>query len=484
MNKRWLIAGSLLLTALAITIGGLVSNWNREREARIQQTFFDLLAADAAVGLAALDAVAETDDPRFLGPLIDLYWASQINLLSWPDPAEILETLNQIADEEAGEEVGNEWADWVAWYSRSDIEPPENYRQWKGALLGELTADFEAFFIEPVAEGFRLEEVVWGGVAKDGIPALDYLEQIPILEGDYTPRDAIFGVSISGDSRAYPLRVMDWHEMANDFIGDTPVAIAYCTLCGSAIAFKSELPDGTVLDFGSSGLLYRSNKLMYDRQTNTLWNQLTGEPVMGPLVGQVDHLERLPIVISTVGEWAERHPDATILPLETGHFRDYTAGAAYGEYFYSDDLRFPAALIDDRLPAKAQVFSVIVDDIPKAYPVDRLSQQPLINDLIGTQPLVLINFSRDINVYGYSYELEYITYRAGVETRAYERGDESFIELNLETNELVSATGEAWQIEEERLIGPNGEELKRVSGSIVYWFGWQSFYQNSELYEN
>ena len=113
--------------------------------------------------------------------------------------------------------------------------------------------------------------------------------------------DLVFGIEINGDARAYPLRIMGWHEMVNDVIGGVPVALAYCTLCGSGILFDTQL-EGTdePLVFGSSGLLYRSNKLMFDRKTNSLWNQFSGEPVVGPLVGSDIKLKVRPITLSLI----------------------------------------------------------------------------------------------------------------------------------------------------------------------------------------
>ena len=187
-----------------------------------------------------------------------------------------------------------------------------------------------------------MEEVVWGGVALDGIPALVNARMLPADEADYiTPTELVFGVEINGDARAYPLRILDWHEMANDVVGGVPVALAYCTLCGAGVLFDTRVGDATY-EFGSSGFLMRSNKLMYDRTTYTLWNQLTGEPVLGKLADGSIELKRLPVVVSTWQAWHARHPDTQVLSLETGHLRDYTPGNPYGSYFASPDTMFPA----------------------------------------------------------------------------------------------------------------------------------------------
>ncbi|MFK7801016.1 MAG: DUF3179 domain-containing protein [Anaerolineae bacterium] len=449
-------------------------------EAKLDQAKLlnDLLSADEQTHTAAFKTIVDSGDPVFLAPLIDLYWAGQVGLNDWSGSAETVAALEKLS----GESLGDEWADWVTWYSRSSHGPPAGYTAWKGELFTGVDSDFGRFFEGMTAENFRVEEVVWGGVAKDGIPALDFIKQVPIAEAKgFTPKDAVFGLSINGDHRAYPLRIMDWHEMANDVVGGEAVSIAYCTLCGSAIAYKTTHPASEApIDFGSSGLLYRSNKLMYDRQTNTLWNQLTGRPVMGPLVGQVDQLEILPLVITTIEAWQAQHPDATVVPLETGTFRDYTAGAAYGDYFVREELLFPVGEIDDRLPAKTQVFALQVDDAAGAYPVEAFGAEPVINDQLGGINVVLIAASSNINVYGYSYELEYITYSAGGEIRAFERGDHLF-ELTAD-GVLIDEDDRVWEIQEDQLIGPNQESLKRLGGHISFWFGWQSFYPETAVY--
>jgi hypothetical protein len=121
------------------------------------------------------------------------------------------------------------------------------------------------------------------------------------------PDDPVIGVAINGDVRAYPRRIIDWHEMVNDVVGGVPVSLAYCTLCGSAVLYDGRL-EGRTLRFGTSGLLYRSNKLMYDRETRTLWEQYSGEPVWGPLVGSGLRLEVLPAVHTRWSEWSCTRP--------------------------------------------------------------------------------------------------------------------------------------------------------------------------------
>ena len=198
------------------------------------------------------------------------------------------------------------WFDWMVWQeAHPEIVPHPSYAALKLDVLQRIDPEFLRFFepqwARPEAMRIRMEEITWGGVPVDGIPSLDNPtliagRQAGYLHGD----DLVFGVEINGDARAYPLRIMGWHEMFNEVIGGVPVALAYCTLCGSGILFESQVQGReTPFVFGSSGLLYRSNKLMFDRQTDSLWNQFTGEPVVGPLVDSGIVLKIRPVVITS-----------------------------------------------------------------------------------------------------------------------------------------------------------------------------------------
>ena len=180
-------------------------------------------------------------------------------------------------------------------------------------------------------------------------------------------KDRVFGVYINGDARAYPHRILDWHEMTNDVVGETPVSLSYCTLCGSGILYDGRV-EKQQYTFGSSGLLYRSNKLMYDNQTHSLWSNLTGEPISGKLANSGIKLKMLPVVVTTWWEWVKLHPDTQVLDLDTGYELDYSQ-SPYEEYFRSDDTMFPVWLQSDRLKNKDWVFALIVNGKPKAYPV-------------------------------------------------------------------------------------------------------------------
>ena len=292
------------------------------------------------------------------------------------------------------------------------------------------------------------------------------------------PDEPVFGISINGDQRAYPLRILDWHEMANDVVGGVPMSLAYCTLCGAGIAFDGRTSDGETYTFGSSGFLYRSNKLMYDRQTRTLWNQLTGEPVLGELVGTGIKLDLLPVVLTTWESWLTQHPDTVVLDVDTGFQRPYMPGAAYGTYFASDETMFPVWQRSNLLETKDRIYAMQVDGIPKAYPVDILIEEQVVNDTIGEMNLVLVATRGDVTVQAGPVT----TYNAGGEVRAYDRGEEMFTP-GPDADTLIDSTGRAWQVTEEALLGPDGESAPRINGHLAYWFGWYSFFPQTLLYE-
>ena len=234
-----------------------------------------------------------------------------------------------------------------------DFHPADSdtdaYIAFKRALFGALYPRMAAMMDPGAPRLIDAREVLWGGVEVDGIPALEFPAQVSVQEAAawINDSDPVIGVAINGDVRAYPIRIIAWHEMVNDTVGGLPVSLAYCTLCGAPILYDGRAGDA-VYRFGTSGLLYRSNKLMYDRTTETLWNQFSGEPVWGPLAGRGIRLTPLPAVHTTWGEWRRAHPGSTVLDIETGFRRDYGPGVAYADYNASPDPLFYVPIQDDR----------------------------------------------------------------------------------------------------------------------------------------
>lgn len=441
------------------------------------ELMYFLVERNSLIFDAALARVLEQGDMRFASVLLETMRASQVGLL--PFRAEISAlALQQLT----GEPHGNNWGAWVSWYGGTDLTPPPGFTTWKGELLGGIDPGFALFLQSEFESTVRAEEIQWGGVRVDGIPALDQSPMIPAAEADYlAPTDAVFGLSINGDNRAYPLRIVDWHEMANDVVGGVPVSLAYCTLCGAAVAYDGRGSDGVTYDFGSSGFLFRSNKLMYDRQTRTLWNQLTGEPVLGRLVGTDVKLDLLPVVLTTWDDWLETHPDTQVLSIDTGWNRPYDTGAAYGDYFQSSEVMFPVWQRSDLLETKDQVYALTIEGQPKAYPIKILTEERVSNDTHADQPVVLVSAWDVVQLEGINRRAGLVNYSPGAEVRAYDRGDFEFSSGETE-DEIVDQDGMAWTVTEEALVAENGETLERLPGHLAFWFGWFAFFPNTEVY--
>ncbi len=277
-------------------------------------------------------------------------------------------------------------------------------------------------------------------------------------------------------------------QRLNARVDGMPVMLAYCTLCGSGVLYDATVPDltyetlegetvelgDTVLEFGSTGMLMRSNKLMYDRNTNTVWNALTGEPAFGPLVSADVQLDILPVVISDWATWQAEHPDTSVLTLRTGFARDYTNGAAYSDYFNDPNfIMFPVWQQDTTdQEAKEMVYGLFVEGIRKAYPLAAIVPEQVTNDTIGETDVVLVTRATP--------EREFFE-PGGAAVRAYRSEG---IEFSPTDDPLVveDADGNAWQVTENALIGPDDQELRRLGGHLAFWFGWYAYFPETEVY--
>lgn len=361
--------------------------------------------------------------------------------------------------------IAETWFDAMLWQqAHPEIVAHPSYRIIKLALFERIDPAFLRFLGDTrgLAENLdiRLEEIVWGGVTVDGIPALDNPTLVAADHADagyLLEDDLVFGLEINGDVRAYPLRIMGWHEMLNDVVGGVPVALAYCTLCGSGILFETAVEGRDApFVFGSSGFLYRSNKLMFDRETDSLWNQFTGEPVSGPLRGSGIALKIRPVTIARWADWRATHPDSRVLSMETGYRRNYGSGVVYRDYFASPDLMFPVITGDVTNPApKDHVYGVRTAGGAKAWPLAVFAPGVVINDTVGLDEVVLLGDG------------------AAQTVRAYRRDGRTF-QASTEPMALRDASG-VWTVGETELRGPGGTRLPRVPGHVAYWFAWNSY---------
>ena len=227
------------------------------------------------------------------------------------------------------------------------------------------------------ANGFDLDrasipvdEIVRGGPPRDGIPALRNPERLPASDSPWLDSDWILGVEIEGEARAYPLAILIWHEVVNDELGGRPILISYCPLCGTGLVFDRRVAN-RVRQFGVSGLLYRSDMLMFDRESQSLWSQISAQAVTGPSRGA-----RLTLLRSQMmpwGHWRASHPQTSVLSRETGYRRRY-GHSPYGDYEHSARLLFPARR-DPRFHPKMPTLGLrVAGGAARAYPADEVAK--------------------------------------------------------------------------------------------------------------
>lgn len=217
-----------------------------------------------------------------------------------------------------------------------------------------------------------LERLEQGCPRRDCIPAIDDPAFVPAAELDFLqPDDLVLALAINGDARAYPANILNAHEIVNDTVGGEPVAVTYCPLCGSGLAFKRVM-DGETVAFGVSGLLHENDLVMYDRRTESLWQQITGEAIVGPKTGA--RLEQVPLTMTQWKRWRGSHPDTRVLTGPQGSDADY-AGDHYAEYARSDRLLFPVKNESERLGRKDVVFGFEVGGKPLAVPASVLEER-------------------------------------------------------------------------------------------------------------
>ena len=268
-------------------------------------------------------------------------------------------------------------------------------------------------------------EIQRGGPPKDGIPAIDRPKFVAPGEARMKWGERILGVALNGEAKAYPVRILNWHEVVNDSVGGMPVAVTYCPLCGSGVTF-SRVVDDKQRSFGVSGLLYNNDVLLYDRESNSLWSQILGKAVTGPSKGV--KLEVVPTTHTSWEDWIARHPDTLVLSEDTGHARDYSRDP-YAGYDANPVIPFPVANSSSRFDNKDVVLGLEVDGKYKAYPFTELAKtEGLIVDTVG---------DREIRV---AYDAKHRT---------------------------------------ARVLDAAGKELPSL---ITYWFAWYAFYPQGEVF--
>lgn len=450
-----LIIGTLLVLSMLAAPAHGKSKKKSSKRAVPAEDMVEMLFAEPGTQRKTLRTIHATWQPGYTVMLVELLGLSRDLALT----EQLIDSLEQ----HTGQTFGRDLKSWYDWIWSQEIEPHPQYAQFKNRFYRNIDPHFGRYFTNDPEPQIRLDEVRWGGVHQDGIPPLRDPKMIRADAAGYLEDDHIvFGLEVNGDARAYPKRILAWHEMFTDTIAGVPVAGVYCTLCGTVLLYETNV-DGTQHEIGTSGFLYRSNKLMYDRATQSLWNTLWGRPVIGPLVGKGIELPRRSVVTTTWGEWRRRHPDTTALSLDTGHRRDYGEGVAYREYFATDELMFTVPKLDRRLKNKAEVltFHPRGDNPALAISADFLMQHPIHIDTIGDVQLVIL------------------TDRSGA-NRAYQTQGQKFVEWD-QDHTAVDDKGQEWTLSESALSTAEGTKLSRYPAQRAFWFGWYAAYPSTRL---
>ncbi len=363
--------------------------------------------------------------------------------------SEIISLLEKKTNQKFGYDI-YAWLEWL-WNKEEQILP--FYGDWIARIYKNIDPNFEKYFKNRTNQSLiRLDEVRWGGVLQDGIPPLRRPKMLEGNEANYLADDHIvFGISINGDHRAYPKRILAWHEMFVDRIGGKLITGVYCTLYGTVIAYDSEF-EGKIYNLGTSGFLYRSNKLMYDKETQSLWNTIEGKPVIGPLNSLGITLKSYSVVTTTWAKWKELHPKTKVLSLNTGYRRNYNEGIAYQDYFSKDELMFNVPELDTRLKNKEEVLIIRAKDYkedPLAISANFLSKNTVYQNKIRETNFVVLTDESGGN-------------------RVYESKDYSFSKIVDEG--IKDVHGVLWKIKEQDLTSSKGEVLKRLPCHRIFWF--------------
>ncbi len=313
-------------------------------------------------------------------------------------------------------------------------------------------------------------QVFDGGPGKDGIPAIDNPKFISVNEVPSYLRDddLVVGVQIGNEVRAYPHPILDWHEIVNDEIDGTAFSVTYCPLTGSALTWNRMLSNSKTT-FGVSGLLYNSNLIAYDRETDSYWSQMMMTAVHGQLIGQQADL--ITMVETRWDTWREMYPGSKILSTNTGFNRQYGV-YPYGDYRTSNQLLFPVSNTDDRLHRKERILGIILGDETRVFQINEFSDTiQTINDSYLDYLFVTVG-SRTLNI---------------ADTYARILDDGTVLHFDPVQNQLPvimkDDEGTLWDIFGFAVEGPRaGTQLPQAESYIAYWFAWTAFFPNAAIH--
>ncbi len=355
-----------------------------------------------------------------------------------------------------------------------------------------MTEDDRSFGLQTATNGWNTnwnkhtveyDELLSGGPPRDGIPSIDDPQFIgPAEAGEWLADiEPVIALEINGEARAYPLQVMTWHEITNDTVGGVPVAVTFCPLCNSAITFDRRF-NGDVFEFGTSGLLRKSDLVMYDRTTETLWQQFTGEGIIGDLAGE--QLDFVPSSLISFADFKAAYPEGEVLSRDTGFSRRYGENPYMGYDAIGNSPFLYSGPTDGRLPAMERVVTVPLANADVAYPLSILSEVGVINDTQAGQDMVVFHTPGTSSALG-----------AKSIAAAEDVGATGIFNPNVNGQKLTfkkngdqiidEKTGSTWNVVGQATDGPlAGTQLESVVHADHFWFSWAAFKPDTIIYAN
>lgn len=460
-------------------------------EARLGTLVNQLLERDVGAHADAIDELAEVGDDRVVPHLLEVLVIDAIGndwsefgfpaVLRDRDPPRYLalpevqwpgvrDALAAIAEPEF--DSAHAWVEWESWYSQQDIEPLGGFDDWKMRLYrsylppvgGLLTCE---------SRDFDLQDIRWGNCDRSFLAALNAPDFVAGDEVDSTGTggeydryleadDTVFGFELDGTPYAVARWVLFPHELMNATLSGVPVSLTYCTLCNAPILYDRRVDD-EMLTFGSSGMLLSGNKVMYDEETETLWDQHSGTPLGGPYLERDADLllDQIAVTQTTWAEWKAEYPDTLALDIDTGYDYDYSyydGNLGFFEHYWNrEEIVQPGVQrASDRLPEKASVYGIAGSDGTEVWvvPVDDLDADAVLTGTIDGQDVVALrDATGDVAVYE-------------APPTPLERTDTG----------LLDADGETWTVSRAGLQSETGNTRERLTGRHGLWFAFRTHY--------
>ncbi|MFB6297729.1 MAG: DUF3179 domain-containing (seleno)protein [Salinirussus sp.] len=453
-------------------------------ESRLTALLDRLLVKDVDEHAAALSELAGVGDERVVPHLVELCYLDTVANdwakfgfpeifrrkhpprplthpeVRWPG---VVETLRAVADPDY-DDPETAWLRWETWYTQQEIEPLEGFMDWKvrlyrsyHPLVGQMLD------VSPTVEDFH--EIRWGSCDRSTLHPLNGPDFVSAAEADYLREDdLVYAFEVAGQAFAVPRFVLFPHEMLNAELAGRPLCLSLCTMCNSPILYDRRV-EGHAPEFGSTGLVWRGNKAMYDERTHSLWNQQTGEPIAGEMYVADASLDFLPVTQTDWETWLADNPETAVLAPDTSYdydydyYRDYD-GFIKRHYWENGGAIHPGVrAVDGILDGKTYVYGVETDDGLRVYPAESVrANEPVVDDG-GDRTLVAVVVAGDIAVY-----------------------EAPSLPVERDGDALVGADGSRWVIATDGLHGDGGT-LDRVPGRHGLWLSFRPHYDEYTVVE-